>query len=65
MEENKEQVVEVDYNEELVEKYKNEYIMEEDGVGADELGEPSDLQDTFNEDDISEICGEGCEVDED
>ena len=47
MEENK-QVIEVDYDKELVEKYKKNYIMEEEGIGADEV-EPYDTQDKVNE----------------
>ena len=34
MEENK-QIIEVDYDKELVEEYKKNYIMEEDGIGDD------------------------------
>ena len=48
MEENK-QVIEVDYDKELVEKYKNNYIMEEDGTGAELDVEPFDIQDKVNE----------------
>ena len=42
-----EQIIEVDYDKELVEKYKNEYIMEKEGTGALEA-EPSDKQNTVN-----------------
>lgn len=43
-----EQIIEVDYNEDLVEDYKNNYIMEEEGIGADEA-EPYDTQENTNE----------------
>ena len=43
MEENKDQVIEVDYNKDLVEDYKKNYIMEEEGRGAIE-GEVYDTQ---------------------
>ena len=43
-----EQIIEVDYNEDLVEDYKNNYIMEEEGIGADEA-EPYDTQENINE----------------
>lgn len=63
MEENK-QVIEVEYDESLVEDYKKNYIMEEEGVGADEVGEVYDVQTTFNTDTIDELLGEGAEIDE-
>lgn len=43
-----EQIIEVDYNKDLVEDYKNNYIMEEEGIGADEA-EPYDTQENTNE----------------
>ncbi len=47
MEEEK-QIIEVDYDKDLVEDYKQNYIMEEEGIGAlDE--EPYDVQTNFNE----------------
>ncbi len=63
MEENK-QIIEVDYDKELVEEYKKNYIMEEDGIGADEVGEVYDTQTTVNTDTIEELLGEGAEIDE-
>ena len=48
MEKNK-QVIEVDYDKELVEKYKKNYIMEEDGTGDELDVEPFDIQNNFNE----------------
>ncbi len=61
MEENK-QVIEVEYNKDLVEEYKNNYIMEEEGIGADEV-EPYGAQTTFeSEEDFNDIYGEGCEI---
>lgn len=47
MEENK-QIIEVDYDEKLVEDYKNNYIMEEEGIGAEPDIKPYDEQTTFN-----------------
>jgi len=58
------QVVEVEYDESLVEDYKKNYIMEEEGVGADEVGEVYDTQTTFNTDTIDELLGEGAVIDE-
>lgn len=55
------QVIEVEYDENLVEEFKNNYIMEEEGIGA-EQGEPYGTQDTFNTDSIDELLGEGAEV---
>ena len=63
MEENK-QIREVDYDKELVEEYKKNYIMEEDGIGADEVGEVYDTQTTVNTDTIEELLGEGAEINE-
>ena len=53
-----EQIIEVDYDKDLVEKYKENYIMEEEGIGADEA-EPFDLQTTVNEDSFEEMNEEG------
>ena len=53
-----EQIIEVEYDKDLVEKYKENYIMEEEGIGADEA-EPFDLQNTVNEDSFEEINEEG------
>ena len=47
MEKNK-QVIEVDYDKELVEKYNKNYIMEEDGTCAELDVEPFDIQTNFN-----------------
>ena len=52
------QIIEVDYDKDLVEKYKENYIMEEEGIGADEA-EPFDLQTTVNEDSFEEMNEEG------
>lgn len=49
MEEEK-QVIEVEYDKYLVEEYKNNYIMEEDGIGADPDTTPYGEQTTFNTD---------------
>ena len=53
-----EQIIEVEYDKDLVEKYKENYIMEEEGIGADEA-EPFDLQTTVNEDPFEEMNEEG------
>lgn len=59
------QVIETDFNQELVELYKNNYIMEEEGIGADDE-QPFDTQTTFeSEDDFDAIYGEGCVIDDD
>ena len=42
------QTIEVEYNKDLVEKYKENYIMEEDGIGANEA-EPFDTQSKVSE----------------
>ena len=52
------QTNEVEYDKDLVEKYKENYIMEEEGIGADEA-EPFDLQTTVNEDSFEEMNEEG------
>lgn len=68
MEEEK-QVIEVDYDKDLVEDYKQNYIMEEEGIGAlDE--EPYDAQDNFSEvpfeemNDPNEVILEEVELDD-
>lgn len=58
MEENK-QVIEVDYDKELVEKYKKNYIMEEDGTGAELDAEPFDVQTNVNEVPFEEMIEDG------
>lgn len=54
----KEQIIEVEYDKDLVEKYKKEYIMEEEGIGADEA-EPFDTQTNVNEISFEEMNEEG------
>ena len=51
------QEIEVEYNKDLVEEYKRNYIMEEEGIGADEA-EPYDIQSTFNTDSPEEMLDE-------
>jgi len=53
-----EQVIETDYNKDLVEEYKNNYIMEEEGIGTEE-GEVYGIQDTVNTDTPEEMTEEG------
>ena len=55
------QIVEVDYDKDLVKEYQNNYIMEEEGRGADpdlEL-EPYGTQTTINEVPFEEMNEEG------
>lgn len=54
----KDQIIEVDYDKDLVEKYKENYIMEEEGTGDIE-SEPFDLQTIVNEDSFEEMNEEG------
>lgn len=61
MEENK-QVIEVEYDESKVEEYKQNYIMEEEGIGDITDVKPFDEQTSVNEDSIDEILGEGAEI---
>ena len=53
-----EQIIEVEYDKDLVEKYKENYIMEEEGTGDIE-SEPFDLQTTVNEDPFEEMNEDG------
>ena len=53
-----EQIIEVEYDKDLVEKYKENYIMEEEGIGADET-EPFDVQTKINEVPFEEMNEEG------
>ena len=57
MEDNK-QVIEVEYDKKLVEEYKKNYIMEEEGIGTDEV-EPYDTQDKVNEVPFEEMIEDG------
>lgn len=52
------QIIEVEYDKDLVEKYKENYITEEEGVGDIE-SEHFDLQTTINEDSFEEMNEEG------
>ena len=52
------QIIEVDYDKDLVEKYKENYIMEEEGIGADKA-EPFDTQTKVNEVPFEEMNEEG------
>ena len=52
------QIIEVDYDKDIVEKYKENYIMEEEGIGADET-EPFDTQTKINEVPFEEMNEEG------
>lgn len=54
-----EQIIEVEYNKELVEDYKRNYIMEEDGIGAEEEAVPYDTQANVNEEPIEDMIEEG------
>lgn len=57
--ENKEQIVEVDYNQELVDEYRRQYIMEEEGIGADPDCEPYDTQTNLNEVPLENMFDDG------
>ena len=52
------QIIEVEYDKDLVEKYKENYILEEEGTGDIE-SEPFDLQTTVNEDSFEEMNEDG------
>ena len=54
-----EQIVEVDYNKDLVEEYQRNYIMEEEGIGADPDAEPYDTQTKLNEVPLEDMFDEG------
>ena len=53
------QVVEIGYNKDLVEEYKRNYIMEEEGIGADPDAEPYDTQTKLNEVPLEDMFDEG------
>lgn len=57
-----EQIIQVEFDEELVKEYGDNYIMEEEGIGAEEVGPIYDEQSSFNEDSINDLLGEGAEV---
>ena len=63
MEENntlqEDQVIEVEYDKDLVEDYKQNYIMEEEGTGADPEAEPYDPQTTLNETPLDDMLDNG------
>ena len=52
------QIIEVEYDKDLVKKYKENYIMEEEGIGADEA-EPFDIQTNVNEIPFEEMNEKG------
>ena len=52
------QIIEVEYDKDLVEKYKENYILEEEGTGDIE-SEPFDLQTTLNGYSFEEMNEEG------
>jgi hypothetical protein len=58
MDEKNEQIIEVEYNKDLVEKYKENYIMEEEGTGAEDT-EPYDIQTNVNDVPFEEMNEEG------
>ena len=53
------QVIEVDYNKDLVDEYQRNYIMEEEGIGADPDAEPYDTQTKLNEVPLEDMFDEG------
>jgi len=54
-----EQIIEVEYDKELVEKYKANYIMEEEGIGAELDVEPFDTQTNVNEVPFTDMIEDG------
>ena len=59
------QVVEVDYDPELVKEYIEHDGELIEGVGADDVDTPTyGIQTTVNEDPIDELLGEGAEIDD-
>lgn len=53
------QIVEVNYNKDLVNEYQRNYIMEEEGIGADPDAEPYDTQTKLNEVPLEDMFDEG------
>ena len=53
------QIVEADYNKDLVDEYQRNYIMEEEGIGADPDAEPYDTQTKLNEIPLEDMFDEG------
>ena len=53
------QIVEVDYDKNLVKEYQNNYIMEEEGIGADPDAESYDTQTKINEIPLEATFDEG------
>ena len=53
------QVIETDYNKDLVDEYQRNYIMEEEGIGADPDAEPYDTQTKLNEVPLEDMFDEG------
>ena len=53
------QIIEVDYNKDLVNEYQRNYIMEEEGIGADPDAEPYDTQTKLNEIPLEDMFDEG------
>ena len=53
------QVVEINYKKDLVAEYKRNYIMEEEGIGADPDAEPYDTQTKLNEVPLEDMFDEG------
>ena len=58
MEKEEKQVIEVEYDEKLVEDYKKNYIMEEEGIGTIE-GEVYDTQAKLNKVPFTEMIDDG------
>lgn len=54
-----EQIIEVKYDKKLVEQYKKNYIMEEEGTGADPDAEVFDTQTKLNEVPLTEMIEDG------
>lgn len=54
-----EQIIEVKYDKELVKEYKDQYIMEQEGIGNELNSDPYDTQNKLNEVPFNEMIEEG------
>lgn len=54
-----EQIIEVKYDKELVKEYKDQYIMEQEGIGNELNSDPYDTQSKLNEVPFNEMIEEG------
>ena len=59
-----EQIIEVEFNKDLVAEYKDNYIMEEEGIGAVTDAEPYDPQTNINEVPFDDMLEEEITIEE-